>query len=234
MSTSVYEGILDFDAALYGTDDDFEETVLVGDGLANGLLHCADEIAQVRVNYMAPAAAIAQDQDEFETIETSPTASQWYRVGGSPFGPWPLTLRADGTPYKLRIRLGVAASASNATTLTVRVVVCPLDEVTAVEERDRDTDRVYEVAWTASDTGTSPTWLVGESQGDAASETVITVDRESAFAWTQRVPTYDAVSAASPTTVQQVLVAAHVWAKTSSTGTLPRLQALHLAEYIGL
>lgn len=231
MATSIHSALVQFDGAVYGAAADTMSTTVVRDGVANGLLHCADEYAQVRVNYLPPAAAVVTDQNPFETIDAGPTANQWYRVGGSPFGAWPLTLHSDGTPYKLRIRVGVASSASDATTLTMRVLIAPLDATVGALLLG-SYDYVYELSWTASDMGTTPTWTAGTSQGSAASATLLTVDRAAADSWTRSVSAYDAVSSASPVSVQQVPVAAHVFAKTSGT-TLPRLHALLIAEYVG-
>jgi len=230
MSTSIHSGLVDFGATLYGAANDPIDTVIMRDGVANGLLHAADSFAQVRVNYMAVKSTLANGQDAYETIESSPTAGTWYLCGGSPFGSWPLTLNETGTPYKLRIRVGVAASTSNADTLTLRVVLAP--DGLGGRERDRSVDHVWETSWTASTTSTTPTWASGTSQGTAASATLLTVSQPQASSWRRNVSAFDAVSSASPMSVDQCLVAAYVYAKTTGTA-LPRLHALHIAEYVG-
>jgi hypothetical protein len=231
VSTSLHNGIVEFAASLYGTDDDPVENSIVRDGLANGLLHAADSMAQVRVNYFPILSAAANGQDTFETVESSPTTGTWYRVGGSPFGEWPLTLHADGTPYKLRVRIGVSASSSTASTQLVRVVIAPNSH--AVLERDLSADNVYQISFASGTVGTTPTWVAGTSQGDAASATLITVDADTARSWTRDVQVYDAVSSATPRDTMQCLVAAHVYALTSNASVQARLYALHIAEYVG-
>lgn len=230
MSTSIHKGIVDFATSLYGAANDPLDTAIVRDGIANGLLHCADECGQVRVNYMPIAAAVENGQKTFETIESSPTVDTWYSVGAAPFGEWPLTLRWDAVPYLLRLRVGVAASASNSDKLTLRVVIAPYGD--GIRERDRLVDHVWETSWTASDTGTTPTWATGATLGSDASATLLTVSRTQADAWRRTVSTYDAVSAAEPVAVDQCLVAAWAFAQTGGTA-LPRLHALHIQEYLG-
>jgi hypothetical protein len=227
MSTSIHRGIVEINTSHYGTDDDPIDTVTARDGILNGLLHCGDSMGQVRVNYMPIASAAANGQDAFETIEASPIANQWYRVGAAPFGEWPLTCRWDRTPYKLVVRLGAATSSAAGTT-TFRVVICPMMD--AIAELDREVDHVWETSFAGT---TTIAWRTGASQGSTASATLITVSRANALAWLRDVPIYDAVSSASPRSVQQCLVAAHVFAKTSNTGALPRLHALFIDEYVG-
>lgn len=231
MSTSIHKGLVTLPTSIYGAANDPLDAVTVRDGIANGLLHCADSIGQVRVNYFPIAAGVANGQDSYETIESSPTEGVWYLVGGSPFGEWPLTLRWDGKPYMLRVRAGVAASASGSSTLTMRVVIAP--NGSGPRERERPVDHVWETSWTASSTGTTPTWATGATLGDEEYATLLAVSAAQADAWRRAVSTYDAVSAASPVAVDQCLVSAWVYAKTSSAQALPRLHALHIQEYIG-
>lgn len=221
-------GLVDFATSLYGAADDPMDTVMMRDGVAHGLLHAADSMAQVRVNYHPIAAGVAVDSDSFETIETSPapTTGQWYRVGGAPFGPWPLTLRADGSGYKLRIRIGGALS-SGTDTATFRVVIAPPRRLLTAEIEESE-DHIFE-ATTAS---TTIAWLSGTAQG-SSSPTVLTITAARAARLTRVREVYDAVSSATPHTVRQSLVAAHVFAKTSNVNSIPRLHALHLSEYVG-
>lgn len=231
MSTSYFDGIVDFGTALYGAGTDPMDTVIMRDGVANGLLHAADSMGQVRVCYHPIAVASAKPvHDSYETIDGSPVAGQWYALGAQPFGAWPLTLRADGTPYKLRIRVGISASVNNQNTITLRFVLAPLGR--QYEERDRAADHVYQVSATASAV-TSATWTAGTSQGSAASATLLTLDADTARSWIGFASTFDGVSGAAPVQVEQCLVALYAFGRTSGT-SLPRLHGLHLSEYIGL
>lgn len=227
MGTSIYDdGIVAIAPSLYGTDDDYMGAQTHRDAFHN-LLHAADQYGQVRVNYHPWADAVDEGQDTFETIDASPTAGQWYQVGGSPFGHWPLTLRADGSGYRLRVRIGGEISAGPGTS-TFRVIIRPLGPLTRSQILE-DADHVFE----ATTSSTTPAYLSGTSQGDDASSTLLRVTARQASAWTFNQSAFDAVSSASPISVQQVLVAAHVYAKTSSGSSLPRLHALHIAEYVG-
>jgi hypothetical protein len=225
MSTSIHSGLVAFAASLYGTDDDPVDTAIVRDGIANGVLHAADSMAQVRCNILMRSA-------DFFTIAASPSGSTWYRIQGSPFGEWPLTLHADGTPYRLRIRVGVAASSATSCTITFRIVVSP--DTIARDEMALEADHVYELAFNPADAiGTTPTHVPGTSQGSIASATLLTVTRERASQWLKDVSVYDAVSSGTPRTIQQCMVSPHVFVKTTNSTCLPRLHALHIAEYVG-
>lgn len=223
MSTSYHEGLIPLGSALYGAAADPMDAVLMRDGVANGLLHAADSMGQARVNYNRPTGTYASI--------ASGSAGLWRPFTCGQLGSWPLTAHADGTPYKLRIRVGMSASASSANTIRIRVVIAPLGRASAVLHEA--VDHVYSVSVTAS-TVTSPTWVTGASRGIVASETLLTISAETAREWIARVPTYDAVSSASPAEVQQILVAAHVYGSSSGASSLPRLHALHLSEYCGL
>jgi len=232
MSTSIHDGLVRFAGSLSGAAFDPVDTAIMRDGVANGLLHAADSYGQVRVNYHPIGAAFAgNDLDAFETIETDPVEDQWYAVGGAPFGSWPLTMHAaSATPYVLRVRLGVAASSTDgAVTHTYRVVIAP--DGAALEELPLSVDHVFEVSGGASST---IAWASGTSQGSIGSATLLTVTPAQADAWTRLVAAYDAVSSGSPTAIDQVLVNAWVFAKTTTSGVLPRVHALHLTEYCGL
>lgn len=233
MSTSIHSGLVQFGTTLHGTDDDPVDSVVARDGVANGLLHSADSYAQVRVNVVFPdTSTFSAAAAEFgHVVDTSPVVDQWYPLGGGPFGEWPLTIHANGSPYKLRIRVGLSANSSSISTQTVRVVVCPTS--IAVAERDRAADHVYELTFGSGVVGTTPTWVAGQSRGTVASATMLTISAENAAAWVRSVNVYDAVSAATPRSVQQCMVSAHVFTKSPSTTIYARLHALHIAEYVG-
>lgn len=201
------------------------------DGVANGLLHAADSYAQVRVNHLPVAAAVANGQATFGTIVATPEPGQWYVVSGSPFGPWPLTLHSDGRPYLLRIRLAVGASSTDlGITHTYRVVLAPDDYNTAVAERDTFENHVWEAEVSASST---VSWVTGSTQGGPPSSTVLTLEASTAARWTRSVSTYDAVSAGTPVAVEQCLVSLWIFAATTSAQSLPRVYGMHAAEYVG-
>ena len=221
-------GIVDFAPSLYGAGDDPADAVILRDGVYHGTHHAADSFAQVRVNYQPVASGVAQDQDSYETHETASSTSDWVQVGGSPFGKWPLSLRADGSGYKLRVRIAGAMSAT-ADTATFRVVLGPPRRLSE-PEIEASLDSTFE----AVATNTTIQYLSGSSQGDDNSGTVLTVTRDQARDWTRGESIYNAVS--SPTgghTVDQCLVSAHVYVRTTDVTNRARLHALHVAEYVG-
>lgn len=218
MGTGIFTsgGIVEFASSLYGTDDDPMDTVIMRDGVAHGLLHAADSMAQVRVNWMPPSHTA--DHEEYETLESSPIAGQWYLMGGSPMGEWPITLRKDGTPYRLRFRMAVSISNASGTA-SFQLVVAPV----AFAQTLRGSLTAGSTVVTTS--STTAAW--------AAPATYLELSSALVSGWVREVSIADAVSGASPNSTEQVLVAAHVFAKTDNASYLPRLHALHVQEYVG-
>lgn len=215
-------GIIPISTFMYGNAADPMDAASLRDGVLHGLLHAADSRAQVRVNYMHNP--VSQDPPSTETISD---VDDWHQLAASPFGPWPLTQRADGSGYQLRVRIRVGISSTPATA-TFRVVIAPWGRLSR-GQIEEEVDSVYEVTTTS---GTSQ-WRTGTSQGPLGDSRLLTVSADQCFAWTQTTSVYNAVSGASPRDVSQVLVAAHVFAKTTDTSILPELYALHLQEFVG-
>lgn len=90
------------------------ETQIVRDVIANNLLHSADQIGQVRVNWTSEAGA-------YYTAGSAPidTNAEWVRV--CVLGYFPLTIRHDNLSYYVRVRVGVASS--DASTINARLVM---------------------------------------------------------------------------------------------------------------
>lgn len=229
MSTSIHSGIVDFDAALYGTYDDPVDNVVARDGVLNGLLHAGDSMGQVRVNWHPIDSGVANGQASFASPDVPDELSQFTLCAGSPFGQWPLTLRQDGTPYRLIIRVGGAMSSSPSSESGIlRVVIAP-DLPTAAAHLTASQDNVWGVQVTSATVG----WLSGSSQGSAAASNYVTVEQAQAEYWIQSVSTYDAVSSASPIAIEQCLVSAWVFISASdSVDKYPVLHALHIREFI--
>ncbi len=222
-------GIVEFAPSLYGTDDDPMDATVMRDGVLHGLMHACDSMAQVRVNYHPIDSGVATDQTSFEPILSSAVADTWYQFGASPMGEWPLTLRADGTPYKLRIRIGAAMSASGATG-KIRVVIAPRSRIDRVGVAAA-IDSIYQATFTS----TTIAWIGSTSAISMATETqgLVSVGAAQARAWTRDVACYNAVrSPAAGTTVEQCLVSAHVYGSTNVATKLPRLHALHISEFV--
>lgn len=232
MTTSIHSAIVPFATSLYGAAADPVDTTISRDGVANGLLHCADSYAQVRVNVMHPDYSTFNAPAAYEYNETAanpPTANTWYRIEGTPFGEWPLTFHSDGTPYLLRVRIaGRSSGGAGSGTVTFRVVIAPANA--GLGELESPSDHIFETDGTTS---TSVAWLTGATRGSEAYETRMELAAARADAWTRAVNVYDAVSGANSAQIRQCLVSAHVFAKTTNALDVPRLHALHIAEFSG-
>lgn len=223
-------GIVQFGTSLFATDDDPMDTVIMRDGVHHGLHHGADSMAQVRVNYMGIGDDVVEGHDQFATIDTPLTVSDWYVVGGAPFGEWPLTVRASGDAYRMRIRIAGSVDATPATA-TFRVFIRPASLLN-IGDVTEPIDSVVEATFTT----TTPTWATGAaiaSQGAGALDTEIIVSNDQVRGWIRDVAVYDAVSSPTDHSVQQCLVSAYVVAKVSDIAKLPQLNALHIQEHIG-
>ncbi len=226
MSTSVSERIVLTDEALYGDAGEYMDTVLMRRVVGNNLHHAADSMGQVRVNYW-PAKAFGGNNSEYLETDGIDETGRWYLMGGCPMGPWPLTLQADGTPFRLVIRVAAAVS-SGAGTSDFRFVIAP-SYASAVAGLTEDSDRVF---LCANVSATSAAYASGTSQGDNSSTTHLDVPADLAASWIRDVPTFDAVSGASPVTIQACMVSAWVFAKSTNTSSEPRLYGLHLHEHL--
>lgn len=241
MASSLFTGggVVRFAPSLYGTDDDPVDTAIMRDGVANGLLTMADSFAQVRVNFMSLDAGVATDQNTHEGIESTHDADQYYRVSGSPFGQWPITMQADGTPYYLRYRIaGSVDSVTGSPTATFAIVIAPSNDIASAEARiNIGVDSVALATFTT----TTPTWdTVPTTRGSDLSKSRLRVTYEEASSWTRSVAvnaystTSGAIySAGAPGAIDQVLVSAHVFAKIDVAARQPQLNALHIAEFVG-
>ncbi len=220
MSSSLHEGIVEFADSLYGTSGTPLDTTIMRDGPFNGLLHGADSYSQVRVNWMARSS-------DGITIDTGNDidAGDQYRIGG-PFGEWPLTIRDDGRPYILRVRIAGALDGTPATG-SFRVVIAPDSE--AWVERDADDD----TSGDASTTSTTVSWLTFQSNGTNGAATYLEISAEKARSWLRRVSCFNAAAGGSPREIEQVLVSAHVFGSTTDITNLPVLYGLHIAEHYG-
>lgn len=188
----------------------------------NNALHAADEHAQVRVNWMAPAVGGGQG---YIATRASPTASVYYRIAS--FGPFPVSLREVGRTYYLRVRVAGISSAGHS--VAFRVVISPVHEARGWDSyASAPGDHVY----SATTSSTTPGWLTGASLGSEALDTMAVVDAVKAERWTRSTDTLADVSGAH-VGVSQCLVSANVLASTSNASSVPRLYGLYIAEYVG-
>jgi hypothetical protein len=225
MSTSIFGYPVPIGTTVYGDAVDTTSTAVLRDGIANGLLHYADSYAQVRVCAAFPGAAVTFNGQTQATIESAPTANQWYLLQGGILGAWPLTQHLSGKAYELRIRLrGKTTNASGS--CSFRLVLCPLGRV--FEYIDQDVDFV----WTASGiTSTSAAWLTGQTTDNALANRLV-VDSATALSWVRTVSAPE--DATTPRSIQQCLVALHVLGRTTNAAGLPQVFGAYAAEYVGV
>jgi hypothetical protein len=187
------------------------------DYLLNNLLHLADEYGQVRMAFST--------SDYFEPAKTVAGNTYYLAATSGPFG---IPLRQDGSAYRMRVRVG-GASSNVAGTATFRVIVCPpLIANTIATTSNPGVDYVFQ----ASTTSTSAAWLTGTTLGPLADATLITIDAETARSWLTTSNTLSDIGG-DPATVDQCVVAVHIFAKISSNAYSPRLYAGYAAEYVG-
>ena len=179
--------------------------------VANNIAHVCDEAAQVRVCFTAPGAAYAL------TVATPITATGvYYRILSMPFF---ASERADGTPYRFRVRIAGAISQAGQTA-TYRLAICAL----GVEDReiiDADTTNVLETTATV----TTAAWLTPAT-------TLLSLPLGKTNEAVTVLSVIDDISGTTQTTTG-IWLSATVWAKTTSTAANPELHGLLVAEYIG-
>ena len=221
----MFGGLVSLDATLYGAGDDPMDAVVMRDGPLNGLLHLADEYAQIRANWVGvEAAKLTGNQVGYRGIVASPSADEWYRIGE--VARWPIQVRAGGTPYKVRLRIGGASDGTH--TATFAAVITPTNW-SGASWLGQSEDNVFITAGTAS---TSPAWLTGTSQGSAASGTLAALSARSGRAYQVPTSTLDDLGG-NPAVANQLTVLLELFGKTSNTAGEARLHAVHASEYVG-
>lgn len=195
----------------YFADKQPVDASLYQDGLLASLVHLGDEAAQVRV------AWVAKDSSSYLTPRSVASTAIWYPVVR--YGPFPVSIRADGTSYEWRVRL--AAYTSNVHQITFRAALTTL----AREEEDVV---AYggNVVEAASSSGTSA-WL----SPTGGSNTIVLSAPQVEDA-TTTIPSLAGVGGAN-VDVEVVWCVLAVWCKTANTGSTPRLTGVYAAEYVG-
>ncbi len=217
--TSILGGVKPFAAALYGTAKDPADTVIMRDGVLNGLLHLADEYAQIRCNWCAVSSPPNQG---YRGITSGFTADRWYRLGE--FGKWPIQLRADGTPYKIRVRLAGMTNGTGTAKFGCAISPPGWDSFWA-----GSFDSIFHTATTSSGTAG---WLTGSSQGSAASGTLVTLPIATDARWSRPVATLDDL-AGDPVSVTQAIATLTVFGQNNNASGDARIVAVHASEYVG-
>ena len=196
----IHEGVVELDPTLYRRADDPLCATRVRDGVINGLLHKADSVAQVHVNWQPVASALSFGTTNpvryasgiFATMGDRP-AGTFYMVHPLSFGTIDLPLHAD-RPYDLRIRTAWGA-ADNAysdppptASITARVFVWPESEVRGGEEAlsayfNQAEDFVWETEFDATTVGFAGAWTTGASRGAGAYANKLRLDPSVIARW---------------------------------------------------
>jgi hypothetical protein len=252
-ASSIHEGIVLIRDDIWGAGDDPMDAAIMRDVLGNGVLHAMDSMAQCRVNF----TGFAGQSNRFgysipRILQNTALDATWQELRGSPFGIWPVTLKNDGTPYKLRIRAAVASandqasfslttppSAGVAVTMAFRFVLAPLDR--GLEFRDETEDHSYQLSFTSGSPGVTATWVTGASRGAGAYATYLQLSASRAEEWTSEVGVFDSTSGGGTRAISQCLVALHGFAYSGgfessggqNDGAVPVLRALHAEEFAG-
>ena len=109
---STFNGIIRVPTSFYG-DSDPVDTANVRDGIVNNAIHTAEESGQVLVNTILPDGV---------TVTSGEPTSSYHKV--VTFGPFPLSLRADGSTFRIRTRV-LGYSDDNTATVVFLVVLAP-------------------------------------------------------------------------------------------------------------
>lgn len=190
---SAHKGIVELDPALYRRAQDAVGAARVRDGLVNGLIHKADSISQVRINW--------QPVNEALTVSGNPVrwasgdfvmmgrarAGDWYGIQPQSFGAMDIPIHADGPIYELRIRSawGAAdrafADPPPAANFTVRVFVYPDVDGSAGPMmihgyHGAPADYVWEATFSTAAVGYEGAWIAGATKGPGAYATKLVLD----------------------------------------------------------
>ena len=220
--TSIHEARIRMATAVYAASTQPVGPVVARDVICNNLDHYADSIGQSRWKF-APGKAGYASKSYLTPRTTSVTVDTWYQAAASQA--FPLPLRADGSSYKIRVRLGGASSGGHA--VKFAIVLAPVDGAAAIATA-ANSDSVFITATTTSATAA---WLTGTSQGGSAYTTMIGLTAAEAAEYSRTVDTpIDLAGVGSA--VAQCLVNIVVFASTANTGSVPRLYGGSADEWV--
>lgn len=109
---SLFNGIIRTPVAMFGENYPVD-TAHVRDGIVNNAVHTADMSGQVRINFVYPEA----DRQAMGV----PDADGAQRLIS--FGPFPLSIRPDGSSYRLRLR--ALCNSNDGSSVSFRAVLAP-------------------------------------------------------------------------------------------------------------
>lgn len=217
--TSTHQGRVRRATATYAAASQPVDAEAALNVISNNLDHYADSMAQHAMVWSVGKSGYAS-KSYLTPRTTGVVVDTWYQIAAS--GPFPIMLRADGSSYKMRVRLAGASSGGHA--VKFGLVLAP---VTAAQSIITDatsspvvaaTDSVFVTATTTSSTAA---WLTGTSKGTAAYTTMVELTAEEAFPFIVMTDTPVDLSGAR-SSVAQCLVSAVIFGSTANTGSVPR------------
>lgn len=193
------------------------------DGLVHGLMTACDGIAQTRVNFVSMAGQEANTSGTGQV----PTGlgRRWRQFNASPFGPFPLTIGADGTPYKLRTR--IAGYSDSGGSVKIAIAISPTrPQVSSLE-------LAIDSIMSCTTTSTTDGWKNALSN-ETSNAHLISVSAQQASEWRRPTSVPNAVSGSAFRSTEQVMV--YAWAfgiYLTGEASQPVLTGLHIMEYFG-
>lgn len=216
-ATSPKSGRARFATSLYQADDPID-SAFARNVAGNNALHGADEQCRVLINWssMVPAVAAAGKPSTTVGITGGGTFDQWIPV--RTFGPFAISVRENGLPYKLRVRCASSVTIAGPTA-TIAVTVGSAETLSDIVYSTGENGVEFVPA-----SGTTPTVLTPTTSD------IITLSRsEIEGAYVGRPTLDDTAGSEIEVVVPEVVV--RLWAKRSTTPI--RIHQLHVAEYVG-
>lgn len=186
----------------------------------NNLCHYADVFGQVRASW---ASSPRVGGKGYLTPTTPTVVDTPFLIWGTHF---PIAVRADGSAYKLRIRIA-GASSDGLNAVRFRAVLSPAAYNAAVSTRAED----Y-VFLTTTTTSSTAAWLTGTSQGADAFTTMVELTSRDVSEAATITSTLSDVGG-SERAVAQTLVMLGVYGQTANLAAVPRLHGVYAAEWVG-
>lgn len=190
--------------------------------LHNNVCHQADEASQVRVAWCDQRGAAG-------LTKTLSQTNRWERLGV--FGPFPLSIRADGTPYPLRCSIGGYNRTGAVTSALLGLAIGPIAVI----------DSILPLEFSSVTTSASShhslyggVGAVTANNADYVNTAVLDLQTRpfsNSFETLQKTRT--SVSDSTPLTVEWWLAYAGVYGRSTSVQEVPHVTAVTIAEYIG-
>lgn len=238
MSTSLHDGRILQQIDLVGGSS--LNSMYVRDVVQNNLSHYADQFGQVLVNWTRLGTAFG-----------GPSPYTWSMNQTLRFGPFSLKLRQNGAPYKLRIRVASSRVSGSSTARYFTVTVDPFKRPAEGGEVFSNASALLytsgfaaiaagaanynAVLRTPAITGSTVAWQNSSTLGTSGTlSNMIEIPPEFASGLLTSTPTPESISGGSASVEQALVYVCVAPDPASIPGTVISLDALYVAEYIGL